>query len=115
MTQKMTQEAILACELINYIEAEPKHYNGLCYYFSGGHAEKDSYGYYCPREALAPMAYNMIDAARQTHLQQYGTRSQVVNSDGPHPVRLAFAKDLLELVIKGKITFDKKNQVWDIK
>lgn len=110
MSQLMTAEETLACELINYIEAQPQHSFGICWYLSGQH--NDFYSGFGYEEPIAPGAYKMVDMVRTSVLTKYGIETMVDSRYGPTPTRLRFAKDLLDLVTSGRLRFEKTSGAW---
>ena len=113
MSKAMTQEEILACELINYIEAKPNHAAGLCYYLG----DKNAHDHPLKDNLLIGSAYQLIHLVRQTLLTKYGNHTYVTGNynSGPTNTRIQFAKDLLKLVCVGKVYFDTNTKYWEIR
>lgn len=107
MSHTMTAEEVFACELINYIEAKPDHWAGLCAYFSGAH-DIEGTDITTPKgEALIEgWAYDMIDMVRGKALRRYGSGTYVDSAKGATPTRVKFAESLLRLVTSGRLFFD---------
>lgn len=106
----ITPEEQLACELVNYIEAKPDHFGGLCYYLTNGPFSVEDAA---PKERLIRgCAYSLSEVISDAGIWDSWFDAWVAPKDGPHPNRIRYAKFLLELVTDGRLVFRNHEGAW---
>ena len=109
----MTAEEVLACELINYIEAQPSHYSGLCYYLRNGVCAVGRI--HKPVPLIAGYSYDMVGMVMASKHWDGKRHNWVDDEDGPTPERLRLAQLILDLTIEGTLYFDPPSNSWKLR